>query len=71
MAGTLIGGRRAALVAAVWAVWFAVAMEWLFVATMPSFLDGLALSERLRVLLVAPLAVWAKRWGARLRAPAR
>ena len=57
MAGTRTGGRRAAIVAAVWAVWFAVAMEWLFVATMPSFLDGLALGERLRVLLVAPLLV--------------
>ena len=27
--------RRAALVASVWAVWLAVAMEWLFTATMP------------------------------------
>lgn len=49
--------RRDALVAAVWAVWFAVAMEWLFLATMPSFMDGLALGERLRVLLVTPLLV--------------
>jgi uncharacterized protein YjbI with pentapeptide repeats len=47
--------RRAALVASVWAVWFAVAMEWLFTATMPSFMDSLTPGERLRILLVAPL----------------
>jgi phosphoglycerol transferase MdoB-like AlkP superfamily enzyme len=47
--------RRAALVASVWAVWFAVAMEWLFTATMPSFMDSLTAVERARILLVAPL----------------
>jgi len=47
--------RRAALVASVWAVWLAVAMEWLFTATMPSFMDSLTLGERARILLVAPL----------------
>jgi len=47
--------RRAALVASVCAVWLAVAMEWLFTATMPSFMDSLTIGERARILLVAPL----------------
>jgi uncharacterized protein YjbI with pentapeptide repeats len=55
--GTRVDGRRGALVAAVWAVWLSLALEWLFVATMPSFMDALGLGERLRIPLVAPLLV--------------
>ena len=49
------GGARGVLVAAVWAVWFALAMEWLFAVTKPSFMDALGAAESLRILLIAPL----------------
>ncbi len=48
-------GARGVLVAALWAVWFAVVMEWLFAVTKPSFMDALRAGERLRIPLVAPL----------------
>ena len=48
-------GARGVLVAAVWAVWFGLAMEWLFAVTKPSFMDALGAGERLRIPLIAPL----------------
>ena len=48
-------GARGVLVAAVWAVWFALVMEWLFAVTKPSFMDALGVGERLRIPLIAPL----------------
>jgi uncharacterized protein YjbI with pentapeptide repeats len=57
MRGIRADDRRDALVASVWAVWFAVAMEWLFLATMPSFMDALGVGARLRIVLLAPLLI--------------
>jgi uncharacterized protein YjbI with pentapeptide repeats len=48
-------GACGVFVAVVWASWFALAMEWLFAVTKPSFMDALSLVERLRIPLIAPL----------------
>ncbi|MFZ5876952.1 MAG: sulfatase-like hydrolase/transferase [Nitrospirota bacterium] len=49
------GSLKTAAVFAVLAVYFYLFMEWLFFATKPSFLSASPLSERLAVLVLAPL----------------
>jgi arylsulfatase A-like enzyme len=46
---------KPAAVFAVWAIYFYLFMEWLFFSTKPSFLSASTLSERVAVLLLAPL----------------
>ncbi len=56
MATTQSPGRwRALVVATILALYFAVAMEWLFVLTKPSFMAALTPLQCVAVLLIAPL----------------